>query len=277
LARNTTLAYISDLEQFLSYLEGRGQDPLKILRSDLEDYLWELKSKKGLEASSLFRKIEALRSFYFFQAAERRVDVNPATELRSPRRPARLPEVLTTEEVGRLLAAPAGVSYEALRVRVMLELLYATGMRVSELLALKAEYVNLQDGWVRVLGKGSKERLIPVHERALALLKQFLQTRQRRFPHAVDAEIFLSRRGRRLSRVQFWRDLQVLAKRAGLEGRVHPHVLRHTFATHLLQGGADLRSLQEMLGHSSLSTTQIYTHLEKSGLKDSHRRYHPRG
>lgn len=277
MARNTTLAYISDLEQFLSYLEGRGQDPLKILRSDLEDYLWELKSKKGLEASSLFRKIEALRSFYFFQAAERRVDVNPATELRSPRRPARLPEVLTTEEVGRLLAAPAGVSYEALRVRVMLELLYATGMRVSELLALKAEYVNLQDGWVRVLGKGSKERLIPVHERALALLKQFLQTRQRRFPHAVDAEIFLSRRGRRLSRVQFWRDLQVLAKRAGLEGRVHPHVLRHTFATHLLQGGADLRSLQEMLGHSSLSTTQIYTHLEKSGLKDSHRRYHPRG
>ena len=277
MARNTTLAYISDLEQFLSYLEGRGQDPLKILRGDLEDYLWELKSKKGLEASSLFRKIEALRSFYFFQAAERRVDVNPAAELRSPRRPARLPEVLTAEEVGRLLAAPAGVSYEALRVRVMLELLYATGMRVSELLALKAEYVNLQDGWVRVLGKGSKERLIPVHERALALLKQFLQTRQRRFPHAVDAEIFLNRRGRRLSRVQFWRDLQVLAKRVGLEGRVHPHVLRHTFATHLLQGGADLRSLQEMLGHSSLSTTQIYTHLEKSGLKDSHRRYHPRG
>ena len=130
---------------------------------------------------------------------------------------------------------------------------------------------------MRVLGKGSKERLIPVHERALALLKQFLQIRQRRFPHAVDGEVFLNRRGRRLSRVQFWRDLQALAKRAGLEGRVHPHVLRHTFATHLLQGGADLRSVQEMLGHASLSTTQIYTHLENSGLKESHRRYHPRG
>jgi integrase/recombinase XerD len=277
LARNTTLAYVSDLEQFLAYLEGRGQDPLKALRGDLEDYLWELKSKKGLEASSLFRKIEALRSFYFFQAAERRIEVNPAAELRSPRRPARLPQFLTAEEVGRLLAASVGGTYEALRVRVALELLYATGMRVSELLALKAEYVNLQDGWVRVLGKGSKERLIPVHERALTLLKQFLQVRQRRFPSAVDAEVFLNRRGRRLSRVQFWRDLQALAKRAGLEGKVHPHVLRHTFATHLLQGGADLRSVQEMLGHASLSTTQIYTHLENSGLKESHRRHHPRG
>jgi integrase/recombinase XerD len=150
-------------------------------------------------------------------------------------------------------------------------------MRVSELLALKAEYVNLQDGWVRVLGKGSKERLIPVHERARELLKQFLQIRQRRFPRAADAEVFLNRRGRRLSRVQFWRDLQVLAKRAGLDGKVHPHILRHTFATHLLKGGADLRSVQEMLGHASLSTTQIYTHLEKSALKDSHRRHHPRG
>ncbi len=277
MARNTILAYVSDLGQFLAYLEGRGQDPLKILRSDLEDYLWELKSKKGLEASSLFRKIEALRSFYFFQAAERRIEVNPAAELRSPRRPTRLPQFLTAEEVGRLLAVPAGVAYESLRTQVTLELLYATGMRVSELLALKAEYVNLQDGWVRVLGKGSKERLIPVHERALAFLKQFLQIRQRRFPHAVDGEVFLNRRGRRLSRVQFWRDLQALAKRAGLEGKVHPHVLRHTFATHLLQGGADLRSVQEMLGHASLSTTQIYTHLEKSGLKDSHRRHHPRG
>jgi integrase/recombinase XerD len=277
LARNTTLAYVSDLEQFLAYLEGRGQDPLKILRSDLEDYLWELKAQRGLEASSLFRKIEALRSFYFFQAAERRVEANPAAELRSPRRPARLPQFLTAEQVGRLLNAPVGASYEALRARVMLEFLYATGMRVSELLSLKAEYVNLQDGWVRVLGKGSKERLIPVHARALGLLKQFLQIRQRRFPHAADGEIFLNRRGRRLSRVQFWRDLQVLAKRAGLEGKVHPHVLRHTFATHMLQGGADLRSVQEMLGHSSLATTQIYTHLDNSGLKESHRRYHPRG
>lgn len=277
LARNTALAYGSDLGQFLAYMEERGQDPLRVSHGDLEDYLWELKSRQGLEASSLFRKIETLRSFYAFQTAERRLEVNPAGELRSPRRPSRLPEALSAEEVGRLLAVAPGGSYERVRARIMLELLYATGMRVSELLALKPEYVNLQDGWVRVLGKGSKERLIPVHERALAQLKQYLQLRQRRFPHAADGEIFLNRRGRRLSRVQFWRDLQGLAKTAGLEGRVHPHTLRHTFATHLLQGGADLRSVQEMLGHSSLATTQIYTHLDNSGLKESHRRHHPRG
>lgn len=277
LARNTALAYLSDLAQFLERLGRLGRDPLKASRQDLEDYLWELKGEKGLEASTLARKIEALRSFYFFQAAERRVPASPAAELRSPRRPARLPRFLTEAEVERLLAAAAGDSYESLRVRAMLELLYATGMRVSELLALKAGYLNLQDGWVRVLGKGAKERLIPVHERALALLKGFLLLRQKRFPQAGESEVFLGRGGRPLSRVQFWRDLRALAKRAGLEGRVHPHVLRHTFATHLLQGGADLRSVQEMLGHSSLATTQIYTHLEKSGLKDSHRRHHPRG
>ena len=155
LARNTTLAYASDLRQFFASLEQRGQDPIRVSRGDLEDYLWELKSRHGLEASSLFRKIEALRSFYFFQAAERRLDANPAAELRSPRRPLRLPECLSAEEMRRLLAAPSGSSYEALRARVMIELLYATGMRVSEILALKAEYVNLQDGWVRVLGKGA--------------------------------------------------------------------------------------------------------------------------
>ncbi len=201
---------------------------------------------------------------------------SPAAELRSPRRPARLPQVLSPEEVLRLLRAPTGASYESLRTHIMLELLYATGMRVSELLALKAEYINLQDGWVRVLGKGSKERLIPIHERALALLRQYLELRRRRFPQP-DPEVFLGRGGRCLSRFQFWRDLNALAKSAGLAGRVHPHILRHSFATHLLQGGADLRSVQEMLGHSSLATTQIYTHLEKSGLKESHRRHHPRG
>ena len=277
LARNTCLAYAVDLEQFLNWAARLMQDPLKLSRGDLEQYLWELKSDKGLEAATLSRKIEALRSFYAFQAAEQRLLANPAAGLRSPRRPLRLPDALSIQEVGRLLAAPTGASYEMLRTRTAVEILYATGMRVSEVLALKPEAVNLQDGWVRVLGKGSKERLIPVHERALAALKEFLLARQRRFPQVMAGEIFLNRRGGRLSRAQFWRDLQSLARRAGLSGRVHPHVLRHTFATHLLQGGADLRSIQEMLGHSSLSTTQIYTHLERSGLKDSHRRHHPRG
>jgi len=277
LSRNTVLAYASDLEQFLSYCDKRGQNPLALVRSGLEDYLWELKSKQDLEATTLFRKIEALRSFYAFQTAERRLDSNPAQELRTPRRPSRLPEFLAAEEVDRLLRVPAGPSYEMLRAHTMLELLYATGMRASEILALKPDSFNFEDGWVRVVGKGAKERLIPVHERARAALRRFLLLRQKRFPRTTDGEVFLNRSGRRLSRAQFWRDLKTLARRAGLENRLHPHILRHTFATHLLQGGADLRSVQEMLGHSSLSTTQIYTHLEKSGLKESHRRHHPRG
>lgn len=277
LARNTVLAYTADLEQFLAHCGRRGRDPLTLARGDIEDYLWELKSESRLAVTTLTRKIEALRSFYAFQAAERRVEHNPAAELPSPRRPARLPEFLSLAEIKQLLSAPDDGSYEAVRAKTMLELLYATGMRVSELVALKPEYLNLQDGWVRVLGKGSKERLIPVHERALAALKHFLLLRQRRFPSALAAEVFLSRRGGKLSRSQFWRDLRDLAKRAGLEGRIHPHVLRHTFATHVLQGGADLRSVQEMLGHASLATTQIYTHLDNSALKDSHRRHHPRG
>ena len=277
LSRNTCLAYSRDLGQFLGWAARLAQDPLKLSTGDLEQYLWELKSDKGLEASTLARKIEALRSFYAFQTAEERLLANPAAALRSPRKPLRLPEALSAQEVERLLTAPARASYETLRTRIIIELLYATGMRVSEVLALKPEAVNLQDGWVRVLGKGSKERLIPVHGRALAAVREFLLARQRRFPRAAAGEIFLNRRGGRLSRAQFWRDLYALAALSCLAGKVHPHVLRHTFATHLLQGGADLRSIQEMLGHSSLSTTQIYTHLETSGLKDSHRRHHPRG
>jgi integrase/recombinase XerD len=159
----------------------------------------------------------------------------------------------------------------------MLEVLYATGMRVSELLALKADALNLQDGWVRVFGKGSKERLIPLHDRAVSLLRQYLALLQAKFKDGASSELFLSRSGRKLSRAQFWRDLKALGRLAGVSQRLHPHLLRHTFATHLLEGGADLRSVQELLGHASLATTQIYTHLERSQLKSAHRRFHPRG
>lgn len=274
LARNTCLAYGSDLEQFFAYLKGK--DPLTAGQEDLADYLWELKGVQKLEARSLTRKMEALRSFYGFQLAERRLERSPAESFRGQRLPARLPRYLTAEETQRLLSAPVGASFELARARMMAELLYATGMRVSELLSLKLEYVNLQDGWVRVLGKGAKERLIPIHELAVASLRQYLALRARRYKDA-GAELFPSRRGAAMSRSQFWRDLNALARQAGIKTKLHPHLLRHTFATHMLQGGADLRSVQEMLGHSSPSTTQIYTHLERSALKDSHKKHHPRG
>lgn len=279
LSPNTCSAYASDLRQFCAYLAGRAPAlaPLAVTHEQLDDYLWELKSKKGLSAPSLFRKIEALKSFYAFQAAERRIERNPAENFRSPRLNLRLPRYLSEEETQRLLNAPSDGSFETVRAQTMVEMLYATGMRISELIALKAEYVNLEDGWVRVFGKGSKERLIPIHDRAKAALRRYLGFRKQKFSAGhVEPEIFLSRRGRKLSRVQFWRDLNAMGKRAGIKTSLHPHLIRHTFATHLLGRGADLRSVQELLGHAGLATTQIYTHLEKSGLKASHQKNHPR-
>jgi integrase/recombinase XerD len=278
LSRNTCGAYASDLRQFFAYLEKAAIAPLEASPDNISQYLWLLKSR-GLQASSLFRKMEAIKSFYAFQEAEARITESPAKSFRSPRLPQRLPRFLSHDEVEKLLRVPVNGSFEKARARVMLELLYATGMRVSELIALKPEAVNLQDGWVRVLGKGSKERLIPVHQGAILLLRQYLHLRNSRFLDrpGVSPELFLSRLGGKLSRVQFWRDLKKLGREAGLKELPHPHVLRHTFATHLLRGGADLRAVQEMLGHASLSTTQIYTHLERSGLKASHKKYHPRG
>lgn len=277
LSANTCAAYASDVEQYLAYLEREGADLLSAEPRRLDDYLWELKSKKKLAAASLFRKLEALKSFYSFQAAEGRVKESPAAHFRSPRLTPRLPRVLSERDVEKLLSLPTGSSFELVRARAMLELLYATGMRVSELVGLRPEYLHLEDGWVRVLGKGSKERLIPIHDRAKGVLKTYLGLRQQRFAgKPVGREMFVSKRGRGLSRVQFWRDLNALGKRAGLAGRLHPHLLRHSFATHLLARGADLRAIQEMLGHSSLATTQIYTHVERSELKASHQRSHPR-
>ncbi len=276
LSSNTCRAYASDLKQFFRHLSSQGRAPLSVSAEDLADYLWELKSQNGLEASSLFRKTEALKSFYSFQAAEGRIAESPAQSFRSPRLPARLPGFLSREEVRRLMALPGG-SFEKARAKAVLELLYATGMRASELLAIRPEGINLEDGWVRVFGKGSKERMIPIHGRAVLVLRQYLALRRRRSPGGCAPELFLGRRGRRLSRAQLWRDLGALGRQAGLKRRLHPHLLRHTFATHLLEGGADLRAIQEMLGHASLATTQIYTHLERSGLKNAHRRHHPRG
>lgn len=275
---NTCAAYSSDLAQFLAFLEKAKIAPLSAKASDLDDYLWALKSDKKLAPASLFRKLEAIKSFYSFQVAERRLTASPAEHFRAPRLNARLPRYLSTEEIERLLGVSTAGSFELLRVKTMVEVLYATGMRVSELIALKGEYIHLEDGWVRVFGKGSKERLIPIHDRARRALKIYLAFKRDKFSGKTPAaEVFVGRSGRKLSRVQFWRDLNALGKKAGLKTALHPHLLRHTFATHLLQNGADLRSVQEMLGHASLATTQIYTHLEKSALKASHQKNHPRG
>ena len=280
LAPNTCRAYAADLRAFFKSLGN--QDPLRVTPETLSGYFWKLRSEQRLKPSSVFRAMEALRSFYRFQVSEERLSEDPTRNFQSPRLPERLPQVLNQRETQGLFRAAQSASapdrFAALRSMTALELLYATGMRVSELLALKPQDINLTEGWVRAFGKGSKERMIPLHNRAKATLAAFLRLRQERFEKRTSApEIFLSRSGRKLSRVQFWRDLKNLGKKAGLDDRLYPHLLRHSFASHLLQGGADLRSVQEMLGHASLTTTQIYTHLETSGIKSAHQRHHPRG
>ncbi|MDE1976611.1 MAG: tyrosine recombinase [Elusimicrobia bacterium] len=276
LSPNTCKAYGGDVGAFLAFLSKAGKAPLDAARQDVSDFLWAQK-EAGLKPASVFRKIEAVKSFYAFQAAERRVKGNPAEGLGRLRLPKRLPRHLEENEMSRLLRAALGSDWKAARLSAMLELLYATGERVSELLSLKPEDVNLQDGWIRVLGKGSRERMVPVHAAALGALERYLALREKKFAAGAHPKLFLGQGGKPLSRVQFWRELKSLGRRAGLAARLHPHLIRHTFATHLLRGGADLRVVQELLGHASLSTTQIYTHLDPAGLKSAHQKHHPRG
>lgn len=275
LSPRTVTAYKSDIGAFFAWAGERKLIPGKATRSDLDDFLWAQR-EKGLKPASLFRKVESLKSYFGFEMLETNLPESPAETLRTPRVPARLPKHLTKEEAARLLAAPNTAEYEDVRDRAMLELLYASGLRVTELVSLKTESANLQDGWVRVLGKGNKERMVPVHARALAAIRVYLAEREKRFKNP-SSELFLGRTGKKLSRTQFWRRLKELGVRAGIKQKLHPHLLRHTFATHLLQGGADLRSVQEMLGHADLATTQIYTHLDASALKAAHSKHHPRG
>ena len=276
LSPNTCKAYAGDVGAFLAFLAKAGKGPLDAARQDVSDYLW-VQKEAGLKPASLFRKIEAVKSFYAFQAAERRIAENPADGLGRLRLPRRLPRHLDEDEMFGLLRAALGSDWKSARLAAMLELLYATGARVSELLALKPEDVNMQDGWIRVLGKGSRERMVPVHARALDALKRYLSFREKKFPAGAPPRLFLGQGGKPLSRVQFWRELKDLGRREGLSAKLHPHLVRHTFATHLLRGGADLRVVQELLGHASLSTTQIYTHLDPAGLKAAHQKHHPRG
>lgn len=275
LSAHTVEAYASDAGRFLSWAAEREIDTRGALKTVFDDFLWEEK-QRGMDPSSLARGISALKAFFSYQAVEGRLPESPAEGLKAPRLPQRLPHHLSLQDAARLLAAPDGVSYEDVRGRAMLELLYACGLRVSEIIGLRPESVNMQEGWVRVMGKGSKERLVPAHPRALAALRAYLTMRESRFK-SPSPELFLGRTGRRLSRVQFWRLLRALGRRAGLKTPLYPHLMRHTFATHMLSGGADLRSVQEMLGHSDLSTTQIYTHLDASALKSAHAKHHPRG
>jgi integrase/recombinase XerD len=288
LSRNTVEAYRSDLQQFGAFLArrdgaggGGGLDPLAVTPAVLAEFVSELAGgsaeRPAVAPATLQRKIACLRSFYRHLRREQIIDHDPTAELRPPRSRGRLPKVLSRDEVNRLLSAPQGDSVGARRDRALLETMYACGLRASEATGLELSALDLEDGTLRAYGKGSKERLVPIGTAAIAALREYLEHgRPQQLGLRDEPHVFLNMRGRPLSRQGLYKIVQGHAASAGLAERMSPHTLRHTFATHLLAGGCDLRSLQEMLGHADIGTTQIYTHLTTERLRDVYFDAHPR-
>ncbi len=278
LSDRTVGAYERDLARWAGFLDERGvRDPGSVTLVHLRDWVFGLKDA-GLAPSSIRRAQSAVRTYYAFLLAEGSVTADPTEHLESPKPGRRLPDFLTREETVALLDAPNLDAPLYWRDRAILELLYATGMRVSELAELPLSALDLDEGFLTVFGKGSKERLVPVGAPALRALTRYLrEVRPALDRGAGKGRVFLNARGTALSRVAVWTMVKKSARRAGIHRNVSPHTLRHTFATHLLEGGADLAAVQELLGHTDISTTQIYTHVDREYLRDIHRRYHPRG
>jgi integrase/recombinase XerD len=278
LSGNTTQAYGSDVDSFLEYCEANEKNPLTITPEFLEQYNYQLRVIENLEASSVARKMQAIKCFYKFLLIEQRIEQDPTRFLKSAKLAQTIPTQLTREEMERLMSFPAK-TYEEIRTLAIIDLLYAAGLRVSELINLRLENVNTKDGWVLAFGKGGKQRFVPIHAEACRRIEHFVQVREAKFASKtqVGSELFLNKNGKKLSRISVWKALADLGRKANLSQPLHPHLLRHTFASHLLQGGADLRSLQEMLGHANLTTTQIYTHLDVADLKAKHKKFHPHG
>ncbi|MDT8420557.1 MAG: site-specific tyrosine recombinase XerD [Desulfuromonadales bacterium] len=278
LAANTLDAYGRDLSRYLNFLrQAKITTPDGISRSDVLNFLTGLR-QAGLAPRSRARTLSAVRMFHRFLRLEKLSTQDPTTLVESPRLLRPLPHLLSQSEVERLLAVPRGDQPLALRDRAMLEVLYATGVRVSELVSLRLSDLNLEVGCLSAFGKGSKQRLIPLGEEALAALSDYLE--RGRAPlnkTGRDQRIFLNRSGKGLTRQGFWKILKRHALAAGIAQTISPHMLRHSFATHLLENGADLRAVQTMLGHADISTTQIYTHVIRERLKQIHQQYHPRG
>ena len=280
LSKNTILAYRNDLCSLGDFLLDNGIRAWgEATRNDLLDFL-DFQRRRGMESTSIARQLAAIKVFYRYLAGERLINADPAAIMDSPRLWRILPDMLTVDETGRLLTAFSERSGEALTVRnrAIMELMYASGLRVSETTDLKLGDIDFETGMVRVCGKGSKERVVPVASRVLNLLRRYIAVARNELiaknPHVPY--LFVSRTGRKLNRERIWAIIKEAALIAGIDKEIYPHILRHSFATHLLENGADLRAIQEMLGHSDISTTEIYTHVNKNRLLSVHRQFHPR-
>lgn len=277
LAMNTLESYGRDLRQYSQYLQKDDESALdSVSRGTILNYLMHLQTQ-GKATATIARRLAALKAFYQFLVREKMIKSDPTANLESPKLEKRLPKVLTVSEVERLLAQPNGAEAAGLRDRAMLELLYATGLRVSELVSLDVGDANLETGYIRCSGKGSKERVVPLGSLAIISCREYLTLGRKRLVKDRDElALFVNHHGHRLTRQGFWKIVKKYADDAKIEKEITPHTLRHSFATHLLENGADLRSVQEMLGHADISTTQIYTHVTKGRLKEVYARAHPR-
>jgi integrase/recombinase XerD len=277
LSRNTLLAYGRDLAKFRGFCERQGIDEAgRVDSRQVLAYLVEL-SKAKLAVRSQARALVALRGMWKHLRAERHVERDPTADIELPRIGRPLPEVLTLDEVERLLEMPPRTHARGVRDGAMLETLYATGLRVSELVALKLADVNLGEGYLSTVGKGRKQRLVPLGDQARARVEEYLQSARPGFDRGRNAPaLFLTHHGRAMTRQGFWKLLAGYARAAGIRKRISPHKLRHSFATHLLERGADLRAVQAMLGHADIGTTQVYTHLSNTRLKSIFKQHHPR-
>ena len=279
LAHNTIISYREDLNIYIDFLIKHNIDSLsKTTKEDIINFMLYQKDR-GLSVNSVARRLAAIKMFYRFLVRERILKIDPTSLIDSPKLWKKIPETLSLNEVDSLISQPNIRERQGIRDKAILEALYATGMRVSEAVNLKTDNVNLDIGFLRCIGKGSKERVIPLGKKAIGSLKRYLEFSRPQLLGSAkkDSEfLFLSRFGKKISRQSLWKIIKRYAKEARIKKTIMPHILRHSFATHLLERGADLRSVQEMLGHANISTTQIYTHINKERLKSIHKMFHPR-
>ncbi|MDL1956728.1 MAG: site-specific tyrosine recombinase XerD [Candidatus Desulfofervidus auxilii] len=276
-SQHTIAAYATDLSKFLSFLQEKGiKSLLHVQPKEINEFIYWL-SKKNLSPRSRARILSGIKTFFRFLVFTKRLSSNPAALAETPKFPKKLPQVLSLEEVERLLEQPDTTTIRGLRDKAMLELLYATGLRISELVRLKLNQINLEAGYIIIMGKGAKERLVPIGSKAINALNIYLEKARYILSNSPsNPYLFIGYQGKPITRQAFWEIIKRYAIQAGIEKSISPHTLRHSFATHLLERGADLRSVQTMLGHASITTTEIYTHITKTHLKETYVRFHPR-
>ena len=274
-SKNTIEAYSHDITRFAKYLLNKSLDEVK--NSDVRTFLVFLRNEKGLAPSSVARCLSSIKSFYEYMFIENLIIENPTETISSPRPWRKIPNVMSIEEVDALINAPNILTLAGIRDLAMLELMYATGLRVSELVSMKISAIDLDVGYLRSLGKGSKERIVPIGDIAKNAIEIYIVKARLLFQKKGGSDgLFLTRRGNSMTRQSFWKIIKKYSIKANIKTDVTPHALRHAFATHLLERGADLRSVQMMLGHSNISSTQIYTHVLRERMQDVHERFHPR-